>query len=158
MNSNIKPTFLNYIAGLDQAALVGILNGMVNNGMVTARSLQSVLNVYGVEVPAEVVDQIVGHNIKALLVTYCSNYNGCDIEVLETIDGTDPGEYTESEGFNAIKEQLVNAVVDHAVDECGEEGNYYGSIECLEEDVEGIMVALLGEEVEVQFAEDSMST
>lgn len=159
MNSNIKPTFLTFIAGLEQSDLVELLTEMVGDGMVTARNLQHILKHNKIEIPADKVNVIVGHNIKKISVTYCSNFNGASIDVLETVDGTPVEEYTETEAYRAVEDQLINAVVEHAGDECGEEGTYYGSIECLGEDVIEIVHGLLGNLCEeVSFDEDSTSS
>lgn len=72
-------------------------------------------------------------NIK---VTYCTNYNGCDIEGIEGID----------------EQQMVDIIVDHAIEECSDDGEFYGDEDDLEEFIKSTVHAIFPEaNVTVEF-------
>ena len=80
-------------------------------------------------------------------VVYCSNYNGV---CLSSEDGQKLDEDKEAD--------VETTIADKAVEFCSEDGRFYGDIEDLEEFAVSTVKEHFGDDVEVLFAEDSISS
>ena len=158
MNEHVKPTFLAYIADLEQSDLVGLLTDLVDNDAIKERVLNAILKRNDLVVPDPNYEKITDHNIKRVQISYQSNYNGCILHVLETADGEDKDEYEDSDEFDDLQDTVTNAIVEHACAECNDDGEFCGLIDDLAVEVVRIVELILGTEVEVIFEEDNTST
>ena len=79
-------------------------------------------------------------------ITYCSNYNGANVEV--------NGKYPD----DSKAETVIDTVVNFAVDNCNGEGMFYGDIDDVEEVAIKAVKDVYGNDVEVVFEEDSVSS
>lgn len=79
-------------------------------------------------------------------VVYCSNYNGANVEV--------DGKYGEGVKADAV----MDAVIDFGSEKCSDDGEYYGNIDDVEEVAIKAVKEAYGDDVQVEFEEDSTST
>ena len=88
-------------------------------------------------------------------VTYCSNYNGCYLRAFVNEEQIDPSDYPEiDEQF----EECSSDIIDEAVDQCDDDGCFYGDLSKLKEFCITTVKAAFGDQVNVTFEEDSVST
>jgi hypothetical protein len=88
-------------------------------------------------------------------VTYCSNYNGCYISTPVDGDECSLDEFPEhAEKYGKV----VTDIVDFAVDDCDEDGEFEGSIKALREFATKVVKEAFGKNVKVTFEVDSFST
>lgn len=90
-----------------------------------------------------------------IAVTYCSNYNGCYLY------GTINGEQVDLEDVPEFADKAarcVSNIIDQAVEECSEDGNFYGDIDELAKFSTATVKRIFGETVTVTFEEDNISS
>ncbi|MNB75788.1 hypothetical protein D3C75_224450 [compost metagenome] len=159
MNSNIKPTFINFITNLEQSDLVAMITDLAENNTLPIHTQAMILRQSGIEVPVDAdVEVITDHNIKKVMISYQSNYNGCSVYVKETIDGTDPDEYDEDKA-EEIDDKVGGAIAEYACDNdmVSDSGKLRASDAEIERVAREIATSLLGA-VEIDFEVDTFST
>lgn len=93
--------------------------------------------------------------IKTIEVNYQSNYNGCYLYCAELDVSL---EDVEDESVVEKAKLCISDIVDHAVDDCDDNGMYMGSINKLREFAFGVVREHFGPDVELTFVVDSIST
>lgn len=88
-------------------------------------------------------------NLTNVTVTYQSNYNGCYLTT--TINGV---EQYELNGF----EEVSSEICEHAHQFCDEDGYFQGSVVDLQQFCTDLVKQKFGQNVVVEFVEDSSST
>jgi hypothetical protein len=110
VNSNIKPTFINFITNLEQQDLVSLISELVESNDLPLHTQSMILRQSGVDIPADAeVEVITDHNLKKVQISYQSNYNGCSLYVEETIDGTSNESYDEDR-LEEIENKVCEAI------------------------------------------------
>ena len=90
-----------------------------------------------------------------IAVTYCSNYNGC---YLTTEDGGELCGVEEYPEYSALTEACVEKIVNHAVDDCDEDGEFRGCSSDLKAFAITAVKLAFGDNVNVTFEVDRISS
>lgn len=158
-NENIKPTFLNYIAELEQQDLVGLVTDLINGGQLNEFAMADILNKSGVAIPSADTIVQMKHNLKKIRISYQVNYNGVSIYCEETVDGTSNDDYDDTDEMQDIDAKVGESIAEYAYDNnmTDERGKVRASDAQLEEISRTIARAYLGD-VEIVFEVDTFST
>lgn len=161
LNKNIQPTFMTYIAGLEQSDLVDVIADLVKSGRINEFVMDEILRRNEVAVPpSDEVIAIANHNLKKIGICYQTNYNGVSINCEETVDGTSNEDFEETDEMMEIDRIVGEAIAMYAyendmVDQ--DTGKVRAMNDQLEEISRSIAHAYLGD-VEIAFEIDTMST
>lgn len=116
-NENIKPTFLNYIAELEQQDLVGLVTDLINGGQLNEFAMADILNKSGVAIPSADTIVQMKHNLKKIRISYQVNYNGVSIYCEETVDGTSNDDYDDTDEMQDIDAKVGESIAEYAYDD-----------------------------------------
>lgn len=158
-NENIKPTFLNYIAELEQQDLVGLVTDLISGGQLNEFAMADILRRSGVAIPSADTIMQIKHKLKKIRISYQVNYNGVSIYCEEAVDGTSKEEYEESDEMQDIDAKVGEAIAEYAYDNdmTDDRGKVRATDVQLEEISRAIARAYLGD-VEIVFEVDTFST
>lgn len=160
--TDIKTNFLTLIGDLEKNDLVTLIGDLVENNSITVATQRSILQQFGLDVPPlrDDITPIANHNLKKIIISYQTNYNGCSVYCKEAADGTDPDVVNESEELEEISQIVGGAVSEYTYDN-GMVDEDTCEFRGRTSDVEAIcreFAQLYLGDVEVEFELDSSST
>lgn len=91
-------------------------------------------------------------------VTYCSNYNGCQVLVIQGPKTFSEFEPEFKEKIEAVQDKIIEEAYKDVIKRGRHQGEFNGDIDDLEEFAKKVVHEQFGDAVEFVFEEDSSST